>query len=160
MKFHSKSRSRFGLQSFAYLLAQRLNILELQVNYLKCPYDVEAKISSYAQEKWFNNWYANCIDYYQNYSYDIWEVRSTTIFFPNRSGIGGVRFPTNTLPLEDPFMKAWEYGMVAYFLEISNPENPFFQSLTKLKKCMFKRMHQVFISQITLQNFLTTDHRC
>jgi len=50
-EFYSKSRSRFGLQSSAYLLAQRLNILELQINYLKCPYDVQAKISSYVQEK-------------------------------------------------------------------------------------------------------------
>jgi len=51
LEFHLKSRSRFGLQSSAYLLAQRLNILELQINYLKCPYDVQAKISSYVQEK-------------------------------------------------------------------------------------------------------------
>jgi len=43
-------------------------------------------------------------------------------------------------------MKAWEYGMIAYFLEIPHPEKPFFQSLTKFKKCMFKRIHQVFIS--------------
>jgi len=43
-------------------------------------------------------------------------------------------------------MKAWEYGMIAYFLEIPNPGNPFFQSLTKFQQCMFKRMHQVFIS--------------
>ena len=49
LEFHSKGRSRFGLQSSAYLLAQRLNILELQVNYLRCPYDVQAKISSYVQ---------------------------------------------------------------------------------------------------------------
>jgi len=64
LEFHSKSRSRFGLQSSAYLLAQRLNVLELQINYLKCAYDVQAKISSYVQEKWFNTWYAACIDYY------------------------------------------------------------------------------------------------
>ena len=43
LKFHSKSRSRFGLLSSTYLLAQRLNVLELQVNYLKCPYDVQNK---------------------------------------------------------------------------------------------------------------------
>jgi len=43
-------------------------------------------------------------------------------------------------------MKAWEYGMVAYFLDIPNLENPFFQSLTKFQKYMFKRIHQVFIS--------------
>jgi len=35
LEFQSKSRSRFGLQSSAYLLAQRLNVLELQINYLK-----------------------------------------------------------------------------------------------------------------------------
>ena len=64
LEFHSKSKSHFGLQSSAYLLAQRLNILELQINYLKCPCDVQAKISSYVQEKWFNTWYATCIDYY------------------------------------------------------------------------------------------------
>ena len=63
LQFHSKSRSRFGLQSSAYLLALRLNVLELQINNLKCPYDVQAKISSYVQEKWFNTWYAACIDY-------------------------------------------------------------------------------------------------
>jgi len=70
LEFHSKNRSRFGLQSFAYLLAQRLNVLELQINYLKCPYDVQPKISFYVQDKWFNTWYAACINYYQNYSYD------------------------------------------------------------------------------------------
>ena len=43
LEFHSKSRSCFGLQSPACLLAQRLNVLELQINYLKCPYDVQAK---------------------------------------------------------------------------------------------------------------------
>jgi len=43
-------------------------------------------------------------------------------------------------------MKAWEYEMVIYFSEIPNPENPFFQSLTKFQNYMFKRIHQVFIS--------------
>jgi len=51
LKFHLKSKSRFGLLSSTYLLAQRLNVLELKVNYLKCPYDVQTKISSYVQEK-------------------------------------------------------------------------------------------------------------
>jgi len=108
LKFHSQSRSRFGLLSSAYLLAQRLNILELQVNYLKCPYDVQAKISSYVQEKWFNNWYVVCIDYYQNYSYNIWEAWSTTILFPDRSRVSGVRFLANSVPPEESIMKAWE----------------------------------------------------
>ena len=79
-------------------------------------------------------------------SYDIWEAWSTTIFFPNKSGVGGVRFPANALPPEDPIMKAPEYEMMAYFLEIPNPEKPFFKSLTKFQKCKFKRIHQVFIS--------------
>ena len=51
LEFHSKSKSRFGIQSSAYLLAQKLSVLKLQVIYLKCPYDVQAKISSYVQEK-------------------------------------------------------------------------------------------------------------
>jgi len=51
LEFHFKSRSCFGLQSSACLLAQRLNVLELQINYLKCANDVQTKISSYAQEK-------------------------------------------------------------------------------------------------------------
>ena len=102
--------------------------------------------SSYVQEKWFNIWYAAYIDYYQNYSYDIWEAWSTTIFFPDRSRVGGVRFSANTLPPEDPILKAWEYEIIAYFLEIPHLEKPFFQSLTRFQKCMFKRIHQVFIS--------------
>jgi len=81
LEFHSKSRSYFGLLSFAYLLTQRVSVLDLQVHYLKCHYDVQTKISSYVQEKWFNNWYTACIDYYQNYSYDIWEAWSNIIFF-------------------------------------------------------------------------------
>ena len=51
LEFYSKSRSCFGLLSSAYLVAQKINVLELQVNYLRCPYDVQTKISSYVQEK-------------------------------------------------------------------------------------------------------------
>ena len=82
-----------------------------------------------------------CIDYYQNYRYDIWEPWSTTIFFPDRSRVGGVRFFVNTLTPEDPLMKAWEYGMIAYFLAKSR--KTFFQSLTKSQKCMFRKIQQV-----------------
>jgi len=131
LEFHTKSGSRFGLLSSAYLIAQRFNLLELQMNYLRCPYDVQAKISAYVQEKWFNDWYAACIDYYNHYSYDIWESWSTTVFFPDRSGVGGVRFPANSIPLDDPIMKAWEYGMVAYLMEIPDPGYPFFSFFTK-----------------------------
>jgi len=74
------------------------------------------------------------------------EAWSITIFFPDRSEVGGVRLPTNSLPPEDPIMKTWEYGIVTYFLGIPNPKMPFFQSLNKLQKCMFKRIHHVFIS--------------
>jgi len=31
-------------------------------------------------------------------------------------------------------MKAWEYGMVAYFLEILNPENSFFPKSNQVPK--------------------------
>ena len=40
LEFYTKSRSRFGLLSSAYLIAQRFSLLELQVNYLRCPYDI------------------------------------------------------------------------------------------------------------------------
>jgi len=105
LEFHSKSKSRFGLLFSAYLLAHRLNVLELQVNYLKCLYDVQTKISSYVQEKWFNNWYITCIDYYENYSNDIWQSWNTPIFFPDRYGVGGIRLLAHSLPPEDPVMK-------------------------------------------------------
>ena len=39
-KFHIKSRSCFGLLSSAYFIAQRFGSLELQINYLRCPYDI------------------------------------------------------------------------------------------------------------------------
>ena len=45
--------------------------------------------------------------------------------FSDRSEVGGVRFSANTLPPESPVMEAWEYGMIAYFLEIPHPEKPF-----------------------------------
>ena len=67
-----------------------------------------------------------------------------SIFFPDRSGVGGVRFSAKALPPEDPIMKAGEYAMIDYFLEILNPENPFFNCLTKFQKCIFKRIYQVF----------------
>jgi len=71
---------------------------------------------------------------------------STTIFFPDKSRVGGFRLPANSIPPEDPIMKAWEYRMVAYFLNILNPKNSFFHYLTNFQKCMFNRIHQVFIS--------------
>ena len=40
LEFHTKSRSRFGLLSTAYLIAQRFSFLELQLNYLQCPYEI------------------------------------------------------------------------------------------------------------------------
>jgi len=73
--------------------------------------------------------------------------------FPDRSGVGGVKFSANTLPPKDPIMKVWEYRMVTYFLEIPNPESPFFQNLTKFQKCMFKRIHQVLISPYSPTKF-------
>ena len=61
LKFHRTIRSRFGLLSFAYLTLQRFNLLELQMDYLKCCYDVQETKSAYVQQKWFNGWYVSCI---------------------------------------------------------------------------------------------------
>jgi len=51
LEFHTKSRSRFGLLSTAYLIVQRFSLLELQLSYLQCPYEIQEKISSHIQEK-------------------------------------------------------------------------------------------------------------
>jgi len=80
------------------------------------------KISSHVQEKWFNEWYAACIDYYHHYSYDIWESWSITIYFPDKSGVGGVSFSANSISPNNPVMKAWEYGIVVYFMKFPNPK--------------------------------------
>jgi len=40
LEFHTKSRSRFGLLSTAYLIVQKFSLLELQISYLQCPYDI------------------------------------------------------------------------------------------------------------------------
>ena len=81
LEFYTKSRSHFGLLSTAYLIAQRFFFLELQTRYIYCPYDIQEKISSYVQGKWFNEWYVAYIDFYNHYSYDIWKSCSTTIYF-------------------------------------------------------------------------------
>jgi len=73
LEFFAKNRSRFGLLSPAYLIIQRCSILELQMNYIERPYHIQEKISSHVQGQLFNDWYAACIDYYHNYSCDIWE---------------------------------------------------------------------------------------
>ena len=109
LKFHTKSRSHFGLLSSVYLITQRFFLLELQVNYIRCPYDVQEKINSHVQEKWFNEWYAACIDFYHHYSYDIYESWGATIDFPDKFGVGGVRFLVNSISSDDPIMKAREY---------------------------------------------------
>ena len=64
LECHTKSRSRFGLLSTAYLIAQTFSLLELQISYLQCPCDILEKISSYIREKWFKECYAACIDFY------------------------------------------------------------------------------------------------
>ena len=50
LEFHLKSRSHFGLLSSPYLLVQRLNVLELIMNYLRWSYDIQTKISFHVQE--------------------------------------------------------------------------------------------------------------
>jgi len=92
LEFYTKIRSRFGLLFFTYLIAQRFFLLWLQVNYLRCPYDNQEKLSSYVQEKGFSEWYAACINYYHNYSYDIWKSWNQQ---STKSTVGGVNFPVN-----------------------------------------------------------------
>jgi len=131
LEFHTKSRLRFGLLSTAYLITQRFSLLELQVNYLDCPYDIQEKIRSHVRKKWFNEWYAACIDFYHYYSYDIWESWGTTIYSLDKSEVGGLSFPANSLYPNNLVFKVWEYGMVLYVIEIPYPKFPFFSKLTK-----------------------------
>jgi len=53
-EFYTKNISCFGRISTACLITQRFFLLELQVSYLQCLYDIQEKISSYIREKWFN----------------------------------------------------------------------------------------------------------
>ena len=68
------------------------------------------------------------------------------IFFPDKFRVCAVRLPANSIPPEDPIMKAWEYGMITYFLKIPNPKKPILPLLRKFQKYIFKRIHQVFTS--------------
>ena len=145
------------MHSSAYLTLQRFSLLELQMNYLRCPYDIQEKIIFHAQEKWFNEWYAICIDYYHNYSYDIYESWSTTIDFPNKSGVNDISFPPNLISPDDPVIKVWEHKIVVYLMEISDPKYPFFLSSTKFKQCMFKGFIGFLHLLIVQQKFNTID---
>ena len=40
LEFHITGRSSFGILFSASLIAQRFFLLKLQVNYLRCPYDI------------------------------------------------------------------------------------------------------------------------
>ena len=103
LEFHMKNRSRFDLLSTTYLITKRFSLLKLQVNYPLC---IQEKISSCVQEKWFNEWYAACINFCHHYSYNIWESWGTTIYFLDKSEVGGVTFPTNSISLNDALVKA------------------------------------------------------
>jgi len=104
------------------------------------------KISSHVQDKWFNEWYVACINYYHNYSYDIWKSWSTIIYFSNKSRVGGVSFPTNSISSNDSLIKVWEYGMIVYFIKILDPKFSFFSTLTKFQQCMFKKICWILTS--------------
>ena len=52
-------------------------------------------------------------------------------FFPDRSGVDGVRFLANSISLDDHIMKAWEYEMIAYLTEIRDSKYPFFSTPIK-----------------------------
>ena len=65
---------------------------------------------------------------------------STMIFFPHKSGVDIVSLLANSISSDDPIMKAWEYGMVVYLMEIPDSKYPFFSRLAKFQQCMFKRI--------------------
>ena len=67
-------------------------------------------------------------------------------YFPDKSGVGGVSFPANSISPNDPLIKTWEYGMIVYLMEISDPQFPFFSTLTKFQQCMFNKIHWVLTS--------------
>ena len=94
---------------------------------------LKKKINSNVQEKWFNEWYAACVNYYHNYFYDICKLWSTTIYFLEKSGVDGVSFPLNSISPNDPVMKAWKYEMGVYLMEILDLKYPFFSRLTKFQ---------------------------
>ena len=73
-------------------------------------------------------------------------VLNTTIYFSNKSGVSGVNFPTNSISSNDPVIKAWEHGMVLYFMEIPDPKYPFFSKLAEFQQCMFRRIHYILTS--------------
>jgi len=94
---------------------------------------MQEKISSFVQEKWFNESYASYVDYYHHYSYDICESWSITIYFSDKFGVGSVSFLANSISPNDRVIKASKYRMVFYFMEIPHPEYPFFSKLTKFE---------------------------
>jgi len=67
------------------------------------------------------------IDYLHNYSYDIWESWSTTIFFPDKCGVGSVSLLGNSMSPDDPIMKACEYEVVVYLMKIVDAKYLFFK---------------------------------
>ena len=68
------------------------------------------------------------------------------IYFPDKSGVRGVSFPTNSISPNDPFIKAWEYKMIVYFMEILDQKFLFSPTLTKFQQCVFKKIHWILIS--------------
>ena len=73
---------------------------------------ISQKKSSHVQEKWFNEWYAACINFYNYYSCDILESWGTTVYFSDKFGVGGVSFLANSVSPNDPVIEAWECGMI------------------------------------------------
>ena len=68
------------------------------------------------------------------------------IFFPNWSGVRGVTFPANSITPNDPIIKTWEYGMVAYLMKIPYLKYPCFSRVTKFQQYMVKRIHWIITS--------------
>jgi len=74
-------------------------------------------------------------------------VLGTTIYFSNKSRVGVISFLANSLSPNDPIFKAWEYGMILYFIEIPDPKSLFFLQRTKFQQCVFKMIHWIRTSR-------------
>ena len=97
-------------------------------------------------KKWFNEWYTSYIDFYHHYSYDIWVTWRGTIYFPDKSGVGGVGFSGNSLSPNNPDFKGWVSETVFYFTEILDPKFPFLSTSTKFQRYIFKRIYWILTS--------------
>ena len=67
------------------------------------------------------------------------------------------RFPTNSILLDDPIMKASEYRMVDHLIHDPGSDVAILLRATKLQKCTFKRINWILTSSDGLTKFDTIE---